>query len=71
MSLSKTLYLLLSTGLTHEDRILSKHDQKIVDWDVKHQHKQKDLGPELQCLLKVKQDLSKVLIFEHAILNAK
>ena len=28
-------------------------------------------GPELQCLLKVKQDLSKVLIFQHAILNAK
>ena len=30
-----------------------------------------DLGPELQCLLKVKQDLSYVLIFQHAILNAK
>ena len=29
------------------------------------------LGPELQCLLKVKQDLSYVLIFLHAILNAK
>ena len=29
------------------------------------------LGPELQCLLKVKQDLSLVLIFQHAILNAK
>ena len=28
-------------------------------------------GPELQCLLKVKQDLSLVLIFQHAILNAK
>ena len=28
-------------------------------------------GPELQCLLKVKQDLSKVLIFQYAILNAK
>ena len=27
-------------------------------------------GPELQCLLKVKQDLSKVLIFQHYILNA-
>ena len=29
------------------------------------------LGPELQCLLKVKEDLSKVLIFQHAILDAK
>ena len=30
-----------------------------------------NLGPELQCLLKVKEDLSKVLIFHHDILNAK
>ena len=30
-----------------------------------------DQGTELQCLLKVKQELSKVLIFHHAILNAK
>ena len=30
-----------------------------------------DKGLELQCLLKVKKDLSKVLIFQHAILNAK
>ena len=29
------------------------------------------LGPESQCLLKVKQDLSLVLIFQHAIFNAK
>ena len=29
------------------------------------------LGPELQCLLKVKQDLSEALIFQHVILNAK
>ena len=28
-------------------------------------------GPKLQCLLKVKDDLSKVLIFQLAILNAK
>ena len=28
-------------------------------------------GPELQSLLKVKQDSSKALIFQHAILNAK
>ena len=27
-------------------------------------------GPELQCLLKIKEDLSKVLIFQHAILDA-
>ena len=26
----------------------------------------KDLGPELQCLLRVKEDLSKVLIFQDA-----
>ena len=30
-----------------------------------------DQGPKLQCLLKVKEDLSLVLIFQHAILNAK
>ena len=30
-----------------------------------------DQGPELQCLLKVKAYLSLVLIFQHAILNAK
>ena len=29
------------------------------------------LGPELQCLLKVKEYLSYVLIFQHAILDAK
>ena len=28
-----------------------------------------DQVPQLQCLLKVKQDLSEVLIFPHAILN--
>ena len=28
-------------------------------------------GPELQCLLKVKQDLSLVLVFQHDISNAK
>ena len=28
-------------------------------------------GPELQCLLKVKEDLSSVVILHHAILNAK
>ena len=35
MSLSKTLYPLLSTGSTRKDLIL-----KIVDWDVKNQSKQ-------------------------------
>ena len=39
MSLSKTLYRLLSTGLTQEGRKLSRHDSIIVDWDIKHQHK--------------------------------
>ena len=28
-----------------------------------------DRGPELQCLLKVKEDLSKVLIFQAAQIN--
>ena len=39
VSLSKTLYPLLSTGSTQDD--LSRHDFKIVDWDVKNQTKQK------------------------------
>ena len=40
MFLSKTLYPLFSTGSTQEDRKLSLHDRKIVDWDKEHQHKQ-------------------------------
>ena len=40
MSLSKTLYILLSTGTIKEDRIATQHDCKIVDWGVKHKHKQ-------------------------------
>ena len=36
VSLSKTLYPLLNTGSTQEDRKLSRHDCKIVDLDVKH-----------------------------------
>ena len=49
MALSKTLYLLLNTGSTQEDRKLSEtkedrkssgQDRKIVDRDVKHQNKQ-------------------------------
>ena len=37
MSLSKTLYPPLSTGSSQED--LSRHDLKIVNWDVKNQTK--------------------------------
>ena len=45
MSLSKTLYPLLSTGSTREDPF--QHDWKIVDWDVKNQNnkKKKELCP--------------------------
>ena len=43
VSLNKTLYPLLSTGSTQEDRKLSQHDWKIVDWNVKLQHKQNDI----------------------------
>ena len=38
VSMSKTLYPLLSIGSTQEDRKSSRHDLKLVDWDVKHQH---------------------------------
>ena len=38
MFLSRTLYPLLSTGSTQEG--LSRHDRKIVDWDIKNQNKQ-------------------------------
>ena len=37
VSLSKTLYPLLSTGSIQEDK--SPHDWKIADWDVKYQNK--------------------------------
>ena len=39
MSLSKKLYPLLSIGSTQEDRKLSRHHCKIVNWNVKHQNK--------------------------------
>ena len=39
MSLSKTLYPLLSTGSTQEDRKLSGHGRNIVGWGIKHQNK--------------------------------
>ena len=40
VSFSDTPYLLLSTGSIQEDWELSRHDWKIDDKDVKHQHKQ-------------------------------
>ena len=40
VSLSKTLYPLLSTGSTQED--LSLYNWKIVDWNIKSQTKQKN-----------------------------
>ena len=40
MSLSKTLYPLLNTSSTQEDRKLPQFDLKIVDLDVKHEQKQ-------------------------------
>ena len=39
MFLSKTFYPLNSFGSTQEDRKSSRHDLKIVEWDVKHQNK--------------------------------
>ena len=43
MFFSKILYPLLSTGSTQEDRKMSRHYLKIVDWGVKHQHKQTNI----------------------------
>ena len=37
MSLSKSLYPLLSTGSAQQDRKMYKQEGKIVDWDVKHE----------------------------------
>ena len=50
MSLSKTLYPLLSTGSNREDRKSTRYDLKFVDWCVKEEHKQKsffDIAGEL------------------------
>ena len=47
MSLSRTLYPLLSTGLTKEDP--SRHNRKIVDWDVKNQHEQQQPTKYTSC----------------------
>ena len=41
MSLSKTLYPLLSTGSTQEDQ--SRHDWKSLDWDLKNRNQKKVL----------------------------
>ena len=41
MSLSKTFHLLLSTSSTQEDP--SNMNEKIADWDIKNQNKQKHL----------------------------
>ena len=38
VSLSKTLYHLLSTVSTQESEKMSQYDRRIVDRDVKHQH---------------------------------
>ena len=38
LSLSKTLFPLLSTGLTQENPF--RHDGKTIDWNVKNQTKQ-------------------------------
>ena len=40
MSLSKTLFLLISTGSTREDKKSTGNGLKTVDWDVNHQNKQ-------------------------------
>ena len=37
---------------------------------MRHVQKFINTGPELQCLLKIKEDLSKVLVFQYAILDA-
>ena len=42
MSLRKSLYLLLSTGSTQEDRKSNRHDRFFFDWDVKHQNRTKN-----------------------------
>ena len=52
MSLSKTLYPLLSTGSNHEDRKTSRHEN--LSTGRKHQHKQKNgqCGPRSDCSYK-------------------
>ena len=47
VSLSKTHVFLLSTGSTQEDP--SRHNWKIIDWDVKDQIKQTKCSKQLYC----------------------
>ena len=42
MPLSKAHYHLFSSGSTYQYKKLSWHDWKIIDWDIKHRHKQFD-----------------------------
>ena len=41
---------MMCTGNTQEVVALSQHDCKIVDWDIKHQHKQTNDGIHVHCL---------------------
>ena len=55
VSLSNILYPLLSTGSTQE---MSRHGLKIVDWDIKHQLKQKSFPKQLICCWILKRTIS-------------
>ena len=61
VSLSKTLYPLLWTGSTQEG--LSRHDWKIVDWDVKNWLKQINQGHYLMDWSKSRKNFQIVLKF--------
>ena len=60
VSLSKTLYLLLSTGSIQEDP--SRHDWKIVDWGVKNQTKPTKTGTYF---------LLTVIVYDHSRVKKK
>ena len=63
VSFSKTYKSLLSTGSTQEDR--SRHNWKIVDWDVKNQIKQTNQpGREYSLVSKLNQ-ISALKILSH------
>ena len=51
--MSKTLYLLLSTGSIQEDRKSSRYDCKIDVWDVEHPSKQFQLELSITCACNV------------------
>ena len=63
--LEQDTHLMLSTGSTQEDR--SRHDEKIVDWDVKNQTKNGQIlylhraSPELYCVMSLSQTLHPLL----------